>query len=231
MLHLTRFVQKTKAGQVRQGVKEHYLRDDIECAIPVRCRTCLAYCMLDGCIPGAMSATHDLCDISRSVRCGGELRLDDTVLLAFEGACSPARRTLLFGCRSGSPLDAQCSAENVRLAEDAERYVIVDAATLLRHADLIEHVSVTNVIVPGVVFHAVRGANTSVFLRLKEMLRSSTKHFYYFSNEHCKVGPTQTAACARHVQDSLGARVCMPAHARYSSRLSAVCAAADAVAQ
>ena len=27
-----RYVNKTKAGQVRQGVKEHYVRDDIQCA-------------------------------------------------------------------------------------------------------------------------------------------------------------------------------------------------------
>lgn len=101
-------------------------------------------------------------------------------------------------CRSGSPLDPQCSAENVRLAEDAKFYVIVDAATLLRHADLIEHASVTNVIVPGLVFHAVRSGNTSVFLRLKEMLRSSTKHFYFFSNEHCKVSSPSRCQIAAH---------------------------------
>jgi hypothetical protein len=37
MLHLTRFVQKTKAGQIRQGVKEHYVRDDLECVFMLLC--------------------------------------------------------------------------------------------------------------------------------------------------------------------------------------------------
>ena len=33
MLHLKAFVKKTAGGQVHRIVKEHYVRDDIECAL------------------------------------------------------------------------------------------------------------------------------------------------------------------------------------------------------
>lgn len=73
------------------------------------------------------------------------------------------------------------------LSTDAKCYLIVDTHIVLQQADFLEHPSVTDVIVLSTVFQEIRHKNTGVFLRLKQMLASTTKHFYYFSNEHCKV--------------------------------------------
>lgn len=35
MLHTKAFVKKTKAGKILRVVREHYLRDDIQCAAPL----------------------------------------------------------------------------------------------------------------------------------------------------------------------------------------------------
>jgi hypothetical protein len=80
-----------------------------------------------------------------------------------------------------------CSDDNAKLSGDVPFYTIPTAGAMLQQPDLIEHSDVTDVIVLGSVFNEVRSKNTSVGLRLKEMLRSSQKRFFFFSNEHCKV--------------------------------------------
>jgi hypothetical protein len=104
----------------------------------------------------------------------------------------------LVVCRSGSSLDPECSSESVTLSTDAKCYLIVDTHTVLQQADFLDHPSVTDVIVLSSVFQEVQHKNTGVFLRLKQMLASTTKHFYYFSNEHCQVRIT-TATRAQHL--------------------------------
>ena len=90
-------------------------------------------------------------------------------------------------CRSGTPLDPACDAENATLGGDAQAYLIVDTDVVLQQTDFLEHESVQDVIILSTVFHEVHKKNTSVFLRLKQMLRAGSKRFFYFSNEHCQV--------------------------------------------
>jgi hypothetical protein len=86
-----------------------------------------------------------------------------------------------------------CSKDNAKLSSDAAFYTIPTAGAVLQQPDLLEHSDVTDVVVLGSVFNEVRSKNTSVGLRLKEMLNSSHKRFYFFSNEHCKVTPDHVA--------------------------------------
>ena len=92
-----------------------------------------------------------------------------------------------FRCRSGTPLDPACDAENATLGGDTKAYLIVDTDVVLQQTDFLEHESVQDVIILSTVFHEVHKKNTSVFLRLKQMLRTGAKRFFYFSNEHCQV--------------------------------------------
>lgn len=50
--------------------------------------------------------------------------------------------------------------------------------------DFLEHPSVTDVIVMGVVMEEVRHRNSSVYQRLRALTLSATKRFFVFSNEH-----------------------------------------------
>lgn len=80
-----------------------------------------------------------------------------------------------------------CSEANAKLSAGAQFYTIPNAAAMLQQLDLIEHEDVTDVVVLGSVYNEVRGTNTSVAVRLQEILRRGDKRFYFFSNEHCKV--------------------------------------------
>jgi hypothetical protein len=58
---------------------------------------------------------------------------------------------------------------------------------LLHQADFLEHPSIQDVVILSTVYQEVNHKNSSVFSRLKDMLRSKEKRFYYFSNEFHKV--------------------------------------------
>eukprot|EP00892_Ulva_mutabilis_P007742 jgi/Ulvmu1/533/UM001_0541.1 len=87
---------------------------------------------------------------------------------------------------SGSELDPLCKPENAKLSAAADHYLIVDTNVVLHQTDFLEHASITDVVILGTVYQEVHHKNSSVFLRLKNLLRSEAKRFYYFSNEHHK---------------------------------------------
>lgn len=144
MLHLKAFVKKTAGGQIHRVVKEHYVRDDIECV---------------------------------QFNFGGAIVPRETI------SCC----TRLGHCRSGSELDPSCKPENAKLSAGADHYLIVDTNIVLHQTDFLEHSAITDVIILSTVYQEVHHKNSSVFLRLKNLLRNEAKRFYYFSNEHHKV--------------------------------------------
>lgn len=90
------------------------------------------------------------------------------------------------GCRSGSPLDPECSPEAVTLGEDAARYLIVDTDTVLQQTDFLEHPTITDVILLTTVMQEVKARNMSVALRINKVLDNPSKRFFLFSNEFCQ---------------------------------------------
>lgn len=87
---------------------------------------------------------------------------------------------------SGSPLDPQCGPENVKLSADANHYLVVDTNVVLHQLDFLEHKSICDVIILSTVLQEVRSRNSSAYTRLQELLRNSSKRFFYFSNEYHK---------------------------------------------
>jgi PIN domain len=85
------------------------------------------------------------------------------------------------------PADPLCKPDAATLAADAPHYLIVDTNVVLHQPDFLEHASVTDVVILSTVYQEVQARNTSVFLRLRELLRRDGKRFYFFSNEHHKV--------------------------------------------
>ena len=84
-------------------------------------------------------------------------------------------------------MDPKCKPENAKLSSEADHFLIVDTNVVLHQTDFLEHSSITDVIILGTVFQEVHHKNSSVFLRLKNLLQNDAKRFYYFSNEHHKV--------------------------------------------
>lgn len=66
---------------------------------------------------------------------------------------------------------------------------------VLHQTDFLEDASITNVVILGTVYQEVHHKNSSVFLRLKNLLRNEAKRFYYFSNEHHKVLSSPLSLC------------------------------------
>lgn len=94
---------------------------------------------------------------------------------------------------SGSPLDPACPQEHHKLSLSASTYLVIDTNIVLHQIDLLEHASVTNIIVPSVVLEEVRARNKSVYDRLRNIIDQSNKSdnnnnnnkvFYVFANEH-----------------------------------------------
>lgn len=84
-------------------------------------------------------------------------------------------------------MDPACKPENAKLSAGADHYLIVDTNIVLHQTDFLEHSAITDVIILSTVYQEVQHKNSSVFLRLKNLLRNESKRFYYFSNEHHKV--------------------------------------------
>lgn len=145
-MHLDSFIKQTAGGQLVTIVKEHYVRDDIECASGL-----------------------DVWDEGRFLL--------------------PRLCTNWQPCRCGSPLDAACKdPANHVLSKDADHYLVVDTNVVLHQADFLEHPSVMDVVILSTVYKEVQHKNSSIFLRLKNLLKNGQKRFYYFSNEFHKVG-------------------------------------------
>ena len=54
--------------------------------------------------------------------------------------------------------------------------------------DFLEHESVNDVIIMGVVLEEVRHRNSSIYQRLRALTASPTKRFFVFGNEHHRYG-------------------------------------------
>lgn len=86
------------------------------------------------------------------------------------------------------------------LSKDADHYLIVDTNVVLHQADFLEHPSIMDVVILSTVYKEVQHKNSSTFLRLKNLLRSKHKRFYYFSNEFHKVClPAVAHSFANHI--------------------------------
>ena len=58
---------------------------------------------------------------------------------------------------------------------------------MLHQTDFLEHEAVHDVIILSTVLQEARHKNSSVYTRLRELMRNTNKRFYYFSNEHHQV--------------------------------------------
>jgi exosome complex exonuclease DIS3/RRP44 len=102
-------------------------------------------------------------------------------------------------CRCGSPLDPACkNPDNHVLSKDADHYLMVDTNVVLHQADFLEHESVTDVVILSTVYREVQHKNSSIFLRLKNLLKNNQKRFFYFSNEFHKVHSPAVPAARTH---------------------------------
>jgi PIN domain len=85
-------------------------------------------------------------------------------------------------------LDPACkNPDNHVLSKDADHYLIVDTNVVLRQPDFLEHPTIMDVVILSTVYKEVHHKNSSIFLRLKNLLKNNEKRFYYFSNEFHKV--------------------------------------------
>jgi exosome complex exonuclease DIS3/RRP44 len=102
-------------------------------------------------------------------------------------------------------LDPACNnQDNHVLSKDADHYLIVDTNVVLHQPDFLEHPTILDVVILSTVYKEVQHKNSSIFLRLKNLLKNSQKRFYYFSNEFhkvpssCKLSTTSTHVCHYH---------------------------------
>ncbi|KAL3151102.1 hypothetical protein ABBQ38_012969 [Trebouxia sp. C0009 RCD-2024] len=85
---------------------------------------------------------------------------------------------------SGSPLDAECDQDAVKLSASAAHYLIVDTNIVLQQMDFLEHQAVKDVIIMSVVLEEVKHRNQSIYQRLRTLCASDTKRFFVFANEN-----------------------------------------------
>ena len=50
--------------------------------------------------------------------------------------------------------------------------------------DVLEHASVSDVVIPGVVLEEVKARNASTYARLRGLAANEAKRFFVFANEH-----------------------------------------------
>ncbi|CAH1763197.1 9467_t:CDS:10 [Entrophospora sp. SA101] len=125
MLHTKSYLKRTKKGNAVKVVKEHYLRDDIGCAV-------------EGCT-----------------------------------ICSSDTAPVL---KSTSTLITQLVPK--------PHFIIPDTNVFMRQIDIIGHEAIKNVIILQTVYEELRNLNSSIFNRLKELIKIPERCFFVFSNEH-----------------------------------------------
>lgn len=102
------------------------------------------------------------------------------------------------------------------LSNDADHVLIVDTNVVLHRTDFLEHESIKDVVILNTVYREVQHKNSSVFLRLKNLLKNTEKRFYYFSNEYHKVGHLASLCSTLSCADVIPQLLCLAGNVRHS---------------
>ncbi|MCL4130362.1 UNVERIFIED_CONTAM: hypothetical protein GTU68_040344, partial [Idotea baltica] len=63
-------------------------------------------------------------------------------------------------------------------------HLVIDSNVAIHQIDLLSQDAITNVIIPQTVMHEVKHHSLAIYKRLRDLIETSAKHFYVFTNEH-----------------------------------------------
>ncbi|KAK7024218.1 exosome catalytic subunit dis3 [Halocaridina rubra] len=80
------------------------------------------------------------------------------------------------------PLDVLTTSDSSLVKEP--HHLIIDTNVALHQADVLAHDSITNIVIPQTVIQEVRHRSLPIYKRLRDLIDTSSKKFYVFTNEH-----------------------------------------------